>query len=118
MSSRIRMSRTDVLIRLSYSTRFFELSTAFKSMSTSSLESELVLMMCQAHILGVTNVHVQLLSVVHKLFAVLLLFREGCVVVALVVGVWLCLELGVHFVSVEASPLLIHLIHDLLLTSR
>lgn len=41
MSSRIRMSRTDVLIRLSYSTRFFELSTAFKSMSTSSLESEL-----------------------------------------------------------------------------
>ena len=74
--------------------------------------------MRQTHILGVADVHIQLLAVVHKLLAVLLLFGECRVVVALVVGVWLRLELGVHLVSVEASSLLIHLIHDLLLTSR
>lgn len=87
-------------------------------MSTSSLESELPRDKHRSRPLGVADVHVQLLPVLHQPLSVLLLLRQGRVVVPLVVGVRLGLELGVELLRVETSLLLVHQIHDELLTRR
>lgn len=87
-------------------------------MSTSSLESELLRDKHRSRPLRVADVHVQLLAVLHQLLSVLLLLRQGRVVVPLVIGVRLGSELGVELLRVETGLLLVHQIHDELLTRR
>lgn len=104
------MFRTDVLIFESYSTRFLELSTAFRS--TTSESSESLGRRDNRGVLGIGELDVELVAFFDELLAVLLLFGHDGVVIAAMVAVWLRHEFGSDFLRMGATTLFVGTTHD------